>query len=226
MDCAENHIETNLQGVLRLQNISEASQTRFKIWTLLSSYEHQIYFPCMLRVQLLAYIWHKYRPELHAPPQAFTPEGEVVKPVPEKSFIQKYWIYIAALFLILRTSVLRFSPFLSSIFIPSTVVGGGSDEEQPRRAQWTQAMYKSQYTFFQQSRIIYIQYYVDSFYCAQSWLVQSLCISFLKGSSVNSRAEQGNPMLNFSNTVGCKIPRLPTLRSPWIFAPRCAGGER
>lgn len=54
-------------------------------------------------------------PELHAPPP-FTPEGEVVQPVPEKSFIQKYWIYIAAVFLIL-------------------LMGGGSEEEQPRRAQ-------------------------------------------------------------------------------------------
>jgi len=54
-------------------------------------------------------------PELHAPPP-FTPEGEVVQPVPEKSFVQKYWMYIAALFLIL-------------------LLGGGSEEQQPRRAQ-------------------------------------------------------------------------------------------
>jgi len=53
-------------------------------------------------------------PELHAPPP-FTPEGEIVQPVPEKSFLQKYWMYIAALILIL-------------------LVGGGSEEEQPRRA--------------------------------------------------------------------------------------------
>jgi len=54
-------------------------------------------------------------PKLHAPPP-LTPQGEVVRPVPEKSFLQKYWMYIAALLLIL-------------------VLGGGSDEEQPRRAQ-------------------------------------------------------------------------------------------
>jgi len=53
-------------------------------------------------------------PELHAPPP-LTPQGEVVQPVPEKSFIRKYWMYIAALLLI----------FL--------LVGG--EEEQPRRAQ-------------------------------------------------------------------------------------------
>lgn len=47
-----------------------------------------------------------YRPELRAPPP-FTPQGEVVKPVPEKSFIQKYWMYIAALVLILRTSFIE-----------------------------------------------------------------------------------------------------------------------
>ena len=54
-----------------------------------------------------------YRPQLHAPPP-FTPEGEVVQPVPEKSFIQKYWMYIAALLLILRTSFVQFSPSLTS----------------------------------------------------------------------------------------------------------------
>ncbi|KAF8812568.1 hypothetical protein BYT27DRAFT_7207897 [Phlegmacium glaucopus] len=54
-------------------------------------------------------------PELHAPPP-LTPEGEVVQPIPQKSFIQKYWLYIVALLLIL-------------------LLGGGSEEEQPRRAQ-------------------------------------------------------------------------------------------
>ncbi|KAH6915326.1 hypothetical protein BKA70DRAFT_1557617 [Coprinopsis sp. MPI-PUGE-AT-0042] len=32
-------------------------------------------------------------PELRAPPQ-LSEEGEVVQPIPEKSFIQKYWMYI------------------------------------------------------------------------------------------------------------------------------------
>ncbi|EPQ59407.1 hypothetical protein GLOTRDRAFT_109672 [Gloeophyllum trabeum ATCC 11539] len=36
------------------------------------------------------------RPELRAPPP-LTPQGEPVKPPVEKSFIQKYWIYVAAL---------------------------------------------------------------------------------------------------------------------------------
>lgn len=40
-------------------------------------------------------------PELRTPPP-LTPEGEVVKPVPEKTFIQKYWMYIGALVLIIR----------------------------------------------------------------------------------------------------------------------------
>jgi len=35
-------------------------------------------------------------PELRAPPQ-LSPEGEVVQPIPEKTFLQKYWIYMAAL---------------------------------------------------------------------------------------------------------------------------------
>lgn len=33
------------------------------------------------------------RPELRVPPP-LTPQGEPVQAVPEKSFIQKYWIYI------------------------------------------------------------------------------------------------------------------------------------
>ncbi|KDR83612.1 hypothetical protein GALMADRAFT_56494, partial [Galerina marginata CBS 339.88] len=53
-------------------------------------------------------------PELRAPPP-ITPEGEIVKPVPEKTFIQKYWMYIGAVVLIV-------------------LVGGGpEDTEQPRR---------------------------------------------------------------------------------------------
>ncbi|OJA13818.1 hypothetical protein AZE42_00496 [Rhizopogon vesiculosus] len=32
-------------------------------------------------------------PELHVPPP-LTPEGEPITPVPEKSFVQKYWIYM------------------------------------------------------------------------------------------------------------------------------------
>jgi hypothetical protein len=32
------------------------------------------------------------RPELRKPPP-LTPQGEPVKPAPEQSFIQKYWIY-------------------------------------------------------------------------------------------------------------------------------------
>jgi len=34
-----------------------------------------------------------HRPELRKPPP-LTPQGEPVQPVPEQSFIQKYWIYI------------------------------------------------------------------------------------------------------------------------------------
>ncbi|KAH9482376.1 hypothetical protein JR316_0004476 [Psilocybe cubensis] len=53
-------------------------------------------------------------PELRAPPP-LTPEGQVVKPVPEKSFIQKYWMYIVAVVLVLA-------------------VGSGPEEpEQPKR---------------------------------------------------------------------------------------------
>jgi len=40
------------------------------------------------------------RPELRSPPP-LTPEGQVVTPEPEKSFIQKYWIYILAVMVVL-----------------------------------------------------------------------------------------------------------------------------
>jgi hypothetical protein len=43
------------------------------------------------------------RPELRAPPP-LTPEGRVVTPEPEKSFIQKYWVYILAFMIIISQS--------------------------------------------------------------------------------------------------------------------------
>ncbi|TFK55906.1 hypothetical protein OE88DRAFT_1652428 [Heliocybe sulcata] len=51
------------------------------------------------------------RPELRTPPP-LTPQGEPVKPPVEKSFVQKYWIYIVALLLALL------------------IAPGGSDEGQ------------------------------------------------------------------------------------------------
>lgn len=45
------------------------------------------------------------RPELRSPPP-LTPEGQVITPEPEKSFLQKYWIYILALMAFLG----QFSP--------------------------------------------------------------------------------------------------------------------
>ena len=40
-------------------------------------------------------------PELRAPP-AVTTDGEPVKPVPEKTFLQKYWMYLVPLLIVLR----------------------------------------------------------------------------------------------------------------------------
>jgi len=54
-------------------------------------------------------------PELRAPP-ALTTDGEPVKPVPEKSFIQKYWMYIVPLVIML-------------------LVSGGPEDGQRQRAQ-------------------------------------------------------------------------------------------
>ena len=53
------------------------------------------------------------RPELREPPP-LTPQGEVVKPQPEKSFLQKYWMYIGAFALILRMCV--FLDYMCVIF--------------------------------------------------------------------------------------------------------------
>ena len=49
------------------------------------------------------------RPELRSPPP-LTPEGQVVTPEPEKSFLQKYWFYILAVMVVLGQS----SPPLAS----------------------------------------------------------------------------------------------------------------
>jgi len=48
------------------------------------------------------------RPELRSPPP-LTPEGQVVTPEPEKTFLQKYWIYILAVMVVLG----QFSPPLA-----------------------------------------------------------------------------------------------------------------
>jgi hypothetical protein len=40
------------------------------------------------------------RPELRSPPP-LTPEGKVVVPEPEKSLVQKYWVYALAFVVIL-----------------------------------------------------------------------------------------------------------------------------
>ncbi|KAK2466311.1 hypothetical protein APHAL10511_001953 [Amanita phalloides] len=54
-------------------------------------------------------------PELRTPP-ALTVHGEPVKPIPEKSFLQKYWIYIVPLVILLLAS-------------------GGPENDQPQRRQ-------------------------------------------------------------------------------------------
>ena len=68
------------------------------------------------------------RPELKTPPP-LTPEGQVVQPIPEKSWLQKYWFYIAIFFVAIRA----FTSFSLSA-IPAkqyllTVLAGPPDEE-------------------------------------------------------------------------------------------------
>lgn len=55
-------------------------------------------------------------PELKAPPP-LNPQGQVEPPVPEKTFLQKYWVYIVVGLIALMLS------------------GGGDEEEPKRRAQ-------------------------------------------------------------------------------------------
>ena len=75
------------------------------------------YVPMSIHL-LRKYIQHiLYRPELHAPPP-LTPQGEVVQPVPEKSFLQKYWMYIVALLLIFCMSFNPLHPSTQSYFYP------------------------------------------------------------------------------------------------------------
>lgn len=59
-----------------------------------------------------------FRPELRKPPP-ITPAGQPIQPVPEKSFIQKYWMYMATIVVVLSTYLLQrtlqrnlISPFL------------------------------------------------------------------------------------------------------------------
>jgi hypothetical protein len=57
-------------------------------------------------------------------------EGEVIKPVPEKTFLQKYWMYIACVLVALRkyfSSLCVFTPFN---YLDSVVRGarGGATE--------------------------------------------------------------------------------------------------
>ncbi|KAG5342498.1 hypothetical protein E4T56_gene12444 [Termitomyces sp. T112] len=54
-------------------------------------------------------------PQLASPPP-ITPEGQPVAPVSEKTFLQKYWMYIAA-------------------FLVVTLLAGGGEEEKPARKE-------------------------------------------------------------------------------------------
>ena len=58
-------------------------------------YDYNIlFFWCLLLIVL-------NRPELRKPPP-LTPQGEPVQPVPEQTFVQKYWIYGLVLIAALR----------------------------------------------------------------------------------------------------------------------------
>lgn len=68
------------------------------------------------------------RPELRPPPP-LTPEGQVVTPEPEKSFLQKYWIYILAFFVFLGQFSLL-SHHSSRLLTGTVAVTPGAPEEE------------------------------------------------------------------------------------------------
>ena len=75
--------------------------------------------------------WYIYRPELRVPPP-LTPQGEPVQVVMEKSFIQKYWIYIlVALGALCKSEVTKHGLDYSDTI---SVLSGGVEDEEPKQA--------------------------------------------------------------------------------------------
>ncbi|PPQ99030.1 hypothetical protein CVT24_003590 [Panaeolus cyanescens] len=70
-------------------------------------------------------------PELRSPP-AISAEGEVVKPPPEKSFIQKYWMYMVAFLLVVREYCRTFQ-ICHLLTMDLYKVVAGPEEEAPKR---------------------------------------------------------------------------------------------
>ena len=51
-----------------------------------------------------------------------------------------------------------------------------------------------------------------------SFYANGVCSSFLNGSKLNSSAEHGYEISNFSSTVGCRMPSTPISRSSGRFS--------
>lgn len=68
------------------------------------------------------------RPELKTPPP-LTPEGQVVQPIPEKSWFQKYWFYIAIFFFALSAFISFSICVIAAEQYLLTVLTGPPDEE-------------------------------------------------------------------------------------------------
>jgi hypothetical protein len=56
-------------------------------------------------------------------------------------------------------------------------------------------------------------------------LANDACISFVNGSRLNSSAEHGKPISNFSSTLGCRIPSVPIAASLWTVSVSAAFTE-
>lgn len=63
-------------------------------------------------------------------PQPLSPTGEPIQPPPEKSFLQKYGIYIGiAIVFFGRYYLLTMFDFFHAYMYPSALTGGGPPEE-------------------------------------------------------------------------------------------------
>lgn len=136
-------------------------------------------------------------PILRTPPPV-TPEGLPVEALPEKTFLEKYWMYMAAALVALCASPPSLNCYIQ-------LIGFYSAGWRSRRACCKVTLYPT-------------KRHLPLYYCMIHWFghrlfVQIWCTWCLNGSSVNSNAEQGNPISNFSSTLGCRIPIVPILIS-------------
>jgi hypothetical protein len=83
-------------------------------------------FAGVINTRLLFLTLSVSRPTLRPPPP-LTPEGTIVEPIPEKSFFEKYWMYLLAAGLMIRKSTSLTHHHHIFIFVP--VISGAAPDE-------------------------------------------------------------------------------------------------